>query len=292
MDGPYSAPSENDRYIHPMIKVNSLSVTCLMLKNQLVETADNYQCRPEVNTLKKQVNQKYSEDNPIELIGNEGFHQDPALGFNTAFLIDKDLVATVAHAVCDDNGQFKRDLLQTMYLVFGFQKGEANACRRVFPKKDVYKVIDLVSSKFSREYNGADWAILKLDRSVEDRAPLPIETSEVAPNTEVYMLGHPLGTSLKLARNAQIKIVRPMVLDININAFTGSGGSPIFNSSTHKVIGIVVSGRGGFKIDKAHQEKTGQKRVIVHKVQQQEIFEQGNEKCQRISDIDDFKKYN
>ncbi|WP_044882502.1 serine protease [Neochlamydia sp. EPS4] len=287
MNGPYTPPSPEKLYSHPMVKIHALSVGCMMPENCLNQIEDDYILNENIPTFAERVNSSMHQVS-LPLVGNEDFHQDPAAGLSTAFLVGPDMVLTAGQAVSDRHYKVKNlELLNRMWIVFGFKKEETNTCRKAFPKKDVYKLSNVVSLKCDKLSN---WALLKLDRPVEGRDPLPIDFSPVSAGTEVYMLGYPFGTSLKLARNAQIQLVEAVILEANINGFSGNAGSPIFNGSTHKVIGLHIGGLRDHRIDEAHEKATGEKRIILHKITKKENDRMGYEKFQRISVIKVLKK--
>jgi hypothetical protein len=89
-----------------------------------------------------------------------------------------------------------------------------------------------------------DWAIFELDRDVVGRTIRPLATEPIAALRPVHIAGHPLGLPRKLAGNA---VVRDNAaadhFKANLDAYGGNSGSPIFDSETHAIVGLLVSGQ-------------------------------------------------
>jgi len=95
-------------------------------------------------------------------------------------------------------------------------------------------------------------AIVKLDRPVVGRKPAKVTTRSSSgdiKNTEVYIIGHPCGLPLKVARDPKsvVSKVYDVTFQARLDAFGGNSGSPVFNSSTHCVEGILVQGKVDFE---------------------------------------------
>ncbi|WAS90863.1 trypsin-like serine peptidase [Nannocystis punicea] len=90
----------------------------------------------------------------------------------------------------------------------------------------------------------ADWVIFELDREVEGRTIRPLATEPIAALRPVHIAGHPLGLPRKLAGNAVVRDSSAADhFKANLDAYGGNSGSPIFDSETHAIVGLLVSGQ-------------------------------------------------
>jgi len=170
------------------------------------------------------------------------FKQEPVLGCGTAFLIGRDLALTAAHCLYD---KLKPDQLLKCYpsvLVFEFKhRVELNDKRYKYPiefeHRNVYQITAVLAHQLTV---AADWAILKLDRLVEDREPLKLDfEATLVLNQNVYMLGHPYGLPLKWTGYAKIIETDSIAkgetfFESNLDAFTGNSGSPVFDTDAEE----------------------------------------------------------
>jgi hypothetical protein len=173
------------------------------------------------------------------LCSNERFRNQPTGPFCTGFLVGEQLLATAGH--CIDSNRLSR----TRY-VFGFEMTSSTAANVVIPNDDIYSGISLVARKL--ENDGADYALVKLDRPVTGRAILPVrKTGKILNNRQVYVLGHPSGLPLKYAPNANVRDNTPDRFFVaNLDTYGGNSGSPVFDQTTNLVEGILVRGDTDF----------------------------------------------
>lgn len=170
------------------------------------------------------------------------YYDQPAVINCTAFLIAPDRVALAGHCVDEDS-------CHTRVFAFGFELdgSEKNPAR--IPKKDFYSCRRVIAWEKNPQ---VDFAVVELDRPVPDRAPLKVRTSgRAAVGDAVFMLGYPLGSPLKLADNATIRKVDANgdFYVTNVDSFAANSGSPLFNSRSLEVEGIVVRGGPDFQWD-------------------------------------------
>lgn len=100
---------------------------------------------------------------------------------------------------------------------------------------------------------GRDWAIVRLDRPVPGREPLPIrEEGAVEFNTPLAMIGFPAALPMKVAKDATVRSLTgnsDPFFQANLDAYGGNSGSPVINLGTHEVEGILVRGLTDFVTD-------------------------------------------
>jgi len=175
-----------------------------------------------------------------DLCGNEPFASQPLGCFCSGFLVASNVVATAGHCV-----KGPADLTTTRF-VFGWRMLDAARARTTFPAEDVYDGRAIVGRQLTP--TGADWALVKLDREVTGRAPLPLRTSGKVGNTaRVFVIGHPSGLPAKYAPGARVRDNSPAAHFVaNLDTYGGNSGSPVFNTSTKKVEGILVRGENDY----------------------------------------------
>jgi hypothetical protein len=180
----------------------------------------------------------YQED--YELCDGEPFASQPLGCSCTGFLVAPDVVATAGHCVRSTKGARKTRF------VFGFRMLDRTRARTDFAKKDVYQGVKLLARQ--EEDEGADWALVQLDRPVVGRTPLRVRTSgKVADDRAVFVIGHPNGLPAKLADGANVRSNRRRAFFVaNLDTYGGNSGSPVFDRRTRVVEGILVRGEDDF----------------------------------------------
>ncbi len=171
------------------------------------------------------------------LCDGEPFRMQPVAAGKlcTGFLVADDVLATAGHCANEEN-------LAGLRVVFGYKMlGCATPVTRV-PDTYVYKATELIHRVYDPYGNGADWALVKLDRKVEGQTIAKLSEKDLFCETPVYVLGHPLGLPLKYAPNAYVCGIEKTFFTADLDIYSGNSGSPVFNAETHEVIGIVVRG--------------------------------------------------
>jgi trypsin-like peptidase len=175
-----------------------------------------------------------------QLCGSEPFVNQPLGCFCSGFLVAPDVVATAGHCV-----KSAQDLTE-MRFVFGFRMTDQRTARTTFPASDVYRGASLLGRQLAAD--GTDWALVRLDRPVTGRAPVPLRTSgKVSGTSRLFVIGHPCGLPQKYAPGAQVRDNSPAPFFVaNLDTYGGNSGSPVFNAATYKVEGILVRGDNDF----------------------------------------------
>lgn len=155
----------------------------------------------------------------------------------TGFLIRDDVLVTAGHCVS------KSSDCKNYSWAFDFRIQSANDTTAIIPKNSVYKckaIIATVNSSLTKD----DYAIIRLDRKVLDRAPLEIRTSGKIPDsTSLVLVGHPKGLPMKIAAGARVRSNSATKYFVaNTDSYGGNSGSPVFNALTGVVEGILVRG--------------------------------------------------
>ncbi len=205
----------------------------------------------------------------------------------TGFLVAPDVLVTAGHCVSEETP------CESYSWVFGFKEGVTR-----FANSDIYKCKEVISQKLeSSKYKLKDYAVIRLDRKVEDREPLEFR-KKGKPNwgEDLLIIGHPYGLPQKIADGAKVKsgnflgIFKPFSTFFkkqdyfisNLDSFVGNSGSPVFNKNTGLVEGILIEGADDFTVDEENNCKR-----IVHK---KNGAHHSEEKVFRINRIPDLKK--
>lgn len=169
------------------------------------------------------------------LCATEPFRDQPAIAFCSGFLVAPTIVATAGHCLNASN-------FANVRLVFGYQMQDATTATTTISNSQIYSAVGLIGHSLGG--GQSDWALVELDRAVPDHAPLPIRrTGKVSDNDPIHVIGHPSGLPKKVAGNAAVRDNSPAQHFVaNLDTYGGNSGSPVFNSVTHEVEGVLVRG--------------------------------------------------
>lgn len=176
------------------------------------------------------------DTSPSGFCETEKFHQQRKGPFCSGFLVGPDLVLTAGHCISSNN--------ECLGLKFVFDYALTSPLHdpTQVPSENVYSCKNLIAREFTRR--NADWALVRLDRPVLDRAPLKIRREGEAPiSTPLTLVGHPSGLPSKIARGGQVHKIEQNHIVADLDSFKGNSGSAVFNSETLEVEGILVRGR-------------------------------------------------
>jgi V8-like Glu-specific endopeptidase len=176
--------------------------------------------------------------NYLNLCPDQRFRTQPTAADCTGFLARPDLVVTAGH--CVDSGN-----LSGTRFVFGYRMVDGTA-RTTIANSRIYRGTRIVARKLT---SVEDYAVVRLDRTVPGRTPVPIQTASAIPlSTPVYVIGHPTGLPAKFSGNARVQgNGSPFYVRTNLDTFGGNSGSPVFNAGNDKVIGILVRGAPDYR---------------------------------------------
>jgi Trypsin-like peptidase domain len=177
-----------------------------------------------------------------DLCSSEPFRRQPVGAFCSGFLVAPDVVVTAGHCVDPPN----TPVLTDIRFVFGFRMVSATQPPGPIPNSEIYSGRRLLGRQLTQA--GLDWAVVRLDRRVTGHRPAPVRRRRrIGRGARVHVIGHPVGLPAKLAGNAIVRDNTPNPFFVaNLDTYGGNSGSPVFNSRTHRVEGILVRGERDF----------------------------------------------
>jgi len=169
------------------------------------------------------------------------FENELAPGFCTGVLVGNSFILTASHCVVATANDDAKAACKTLAFVFDYyeqQDALASKNRVKIPAANVYTCSDVSAIDLN-----VDFALLALDRPVEFRSPLSA-LAQRAPITgeNVYMIGHPNGLPMKYTGPDPLLDVGQTNMRVQLDAFEGNSGSPIFSENDGSLIGLLVSG--------------------------------------------------
>lgn len=189
--------------------------------------------------------------NLYKVCDGERFAAQPVVGACSGFLIAPDLLATAGHCV-------KSEETCKQYLwVFGYMLDAKDKDISRARTEDVYRCAKV--ERLSMRQPGIDYldvALVRLDRPVVGRDPVPLDGSPSKIGDKVKMMGYPLGLPLKITGDEKT-IIRVTETDpaghsfwlTNLDGYTGNSGSPVFRAEDLSLVGIFVMGDKDFSTD-------------------------------------------
>jgi len=184
---------------------------------------------------------KYGEE--CSLCPTERFREQPTGAFCSGVLVAPDVIATAGHCIKDEN-------IADIRFVFGYRMLDADTPDLVISNADIYSGAEVIAWQVD-DTTAADWALVRLDRTVVNHRVAHIrESGSISDGQALHIIGHSMGLPAKFAGNASVRDNQYRAVFVaNLDAYPGNSGSPVFNSTTHEVEGILLGGEGG-ELDK------------------------------------------
>lgn len=159
-------------------------------------------------------------------------------------MIAKDRILTAGHCISNES------YCKNYAFVFDYEVDTSDGNKNsLLDPEDFYTCKQIIHSEDSS--NGYDFAIIQTDRPVIGRNPMPIEMNDtIQKDTELMVVGHPLGLPLKLARDGEILRKEKNGFYYGaLDTYHANSGSAIYDTSTKKIVGVLVSGDQDFVLD-------------------------------------------
>ena len=173
------------------------------------------------------------------LCASERFRDQPIGAFCSGFLVAPRVIATAGHCVNAGN-------VTSIRFVFGFRMSTATAAVTTIKNSEIYRGASIIGRR--EEGDGPDWALVLLDRAVTNHRIARIRrVGKTADAQAVHVIGHPVGLPAKFADGATVRNNSPSAFFVaNLDTYGGNSGSPVFNSITHEIEGVLVRGETDF----------------------------------------------
>ena len=243
----YGVDDRYDLYLVNDIKIqnDADSVIALIPKDRLHDNGDGTSKLLTSKFIRVRVSVDDIEE-VVDLCNKEKYYNQPIAPFCSGFLVGPDLVATAGHCVDKEELGANNMTIDDVRFVFGFKMENENEFNNTIDNDEIYKCKEIVNYKLDR--NGSDWAIVKLDRKVSNHKIAKVHHQRIKDNQKVHVIGHPAGLPLKYAGGAWVRDNSSKeFFKANTDTYGGNSGSPIFNSETHEIEGILVRGVQDFK---------------------------------------------
>lgn len=208
------------------VKRNVKCTAAIILKNYLINEGNGF------STLKVK---NYGEAH--NLCEVEPFRDQPVTaGWTcTGFLVKKDVIATAGHCL-------EAKPVTDLRIIFGYKMLDPYKPVIQVPDENIYKGVKIIHRVLRRNVNKCDWALVQLDREVEDREAVVLSEDMIACDQPAYVIGYPMGLPVKYAPGAKVRGFRDAFFAADLDTYMGNSGSPVFNADTHEVIGMVAHG--------------------------------------------------
>ncbi|MFA6235709.1 MAG: serine protease [Bacteriovorax sp.] len=204
------------------------------------------------------------------------FAEHHSLNACTGFLVGVDLLATAGHCFASESDCMNKSVVFNV-----LAKNEVAEGYKV-PVRNTYGCKEIVSRVIDVDRN-IDYAVIRLDRKASGREVLKLRSNgRVGSGDKVFMIGHPLGLPQVVTNSASLlDNSQPHFFKAALDSFEGNSGSPVFNSSTLEVEGILVRGEEDFLLDQSLQCYRDQ----IYNPGEDESSGSRGEGVSRISDI-------
>jgi len=174
------------------------------------------------------------------LCKDEPFYDQVTAAFCSGSLVAPDIIMTAGHCITSESS------CTGTKFVFGFAVTEKGKMPLSVPTKDVYGCKQLLGRE--QVNDGADWALIKLDRPVTGHVPLKLNmTGAITNKTPIVVIGHPAGLPTKIAGGSEVRDAsRNGYFTANLDTYGGNSGSAVFNAKTGLIEGILVRGENDY----------------------------------------------
>lgn len=181
----------------------------------------------------------------LKFCAEENFLDEPIVSSCTAFLVAPNMIMTAGHCIKD-----KFDCKKNTW-VLDYHNNDDNLYidnKITFSKEKTFQCAELITQA---ENQKVDYALIRLDRSIEDRPTLKIRKNGKTESKEPLILfGHPLGLPLMVSDQIFIRDnSQEYVFKTNADSFSGNSGSPLIGLNSELVEGILIRGDDDFFMD-------------------------------------------
>jgi len=171
---------------------------------------------------------------------DEKFTDQPAVAYCTGFAVSESIIATAGH--CLDTSNY-RDFV----FVYGYRMINVAQPNLTIDSQDVCEPEDIIGTRNDNDQL-YDYALVKVKRKIPAGRIASIRTNgKIQDGQAVHVIGDPCGLPIKIAVGAHVRDNSPEnYFTANLDTYGGNSGSPVFNSNTHVVEGILIRGERDF----------------------------------------------
>lgn len=231
LEGQYGEDNRQNYYeVNDKLKENAEKVACLINKDNLDSNPDGtYTIKPYAI---------FGEKN--KLCTDERYYDEPVVGKCSGFAISEDYIVTAGHCIHEYD-------YNDYYFVFGYYVTAENKVNLTVKAEDVFEIKSIICREHDI-YSKIDYAVVQVNKEIPPGRIAEIrDTGKVSDSAEIYIIGYPSGLPLKIADDANIfGNYYNNYFITNLDAFHGNSGSPVFNSRSHFVEGILFEGGKDF----------------------------------------------
>jgi hypothetical protein len=218
-----------DADVTPELRTDAEKVACLVKRNQLKKNTDGTYSLISAGSY----GQMY------KLCDEEKYVREPAVAFCSGFAVSDKLFVTAGHCMEVTD-------VSNMVIVYGYRVKPNGVPNLVISPNDIYEPQKILGKEV--QGHGNDYAVIKIKESFPSTRIVPVRQTGMVPDDEpVHVIGYPCGLPVKITPGASVfNNTVPSYFVINSDTYKGNSGSPVFNSKTHVVEGILVRGGDDF----------------------------------------------
>lgn len=226
----YGEDNRKDLYevTNPLYLKLAKSTAAMVKKEYLLDNGNSYSSRIKVNL-----------EDGLGVCPSEKFANQPLLSNCSGFLVGKDTIVTAGHCY---NGDHEKLCNESVW-VFDYKMTDYKSINLTsIQKKNVYKCKSVVKQVLN---GNEDFAVIKLQRVVQDREPLKYrKTGKISNDANLVVIGHPSMMPIKVSDGGTVlRNYDRFQFTTTLDTFQGNSGSAVFDSETGLLEGILVSGK-------------------------------------------------
>ncbi len=182
----------------------------------------------------------------MKVCADEKFVDQPSAATCSGFLVAPDLIVTAGHCLNPVEKSCGRRAW-----IFDFALLSPKETGRRIPLKNIYFCQEILLRIKDQGPPWNDLALIRLNRKVEDRLPLPVRHQGIIPDdADLVMIGNPSGLPTKVAASGKVMDnTNNIFFKASLDAFGRNSGSAVIDVNTGLVEGLLVRGSKDYQVD-------------------------------------------